>query len=406
MPDLRRPGGETRGRLPGQNRHIGVRNETGPAAEGRNLFRLRLAKLAAGKAAGDKQAVQAVIARALDIGLKPVADRQNPPRPAKQSAGAVINWPVRLAKIIDPAPKTFIKPGKRPGAGDRLLAPHNLNIGIGADHGKIARARARQHGAVIFCALVHIIAQAGAQNERGLVKIAAGKRRAGKQGAVAVRAQMMAHGAINAPVQSRTHRIARRDDSVISLRRNPNLRQLLPDHPGRPGRVGEQDNFSAPGAETGESLAGRRKRAGPVMKHTPDIAQDAGIRPGGLAQTPPAPWARLRPGAARLITARRGHRLPLTIARNKFRFPGMKKNLHPDYHDITVVLTDKTSFRTRSTYGKAGERLVLDIDPATHPAWTGGGQHLVDRGGQLSKFNKRYRDFNLKAGSGGGTGAS
>jgi large subunit ribosomal protein L31 len=67
----------------------------------------------------------------------------------------------------------------------------------------------------------------------------------------------------------------------------------------------------------------------------------------------------------------------------------MKETGHPDYHDITVVMTDGTEFVTRSTYGKAGDKLHLDIDPKTHPAWTGT-HRLVDRGGQLSKFNKRY----------------
>lgn len=67
----------------------------------------------------------------------------------------------------------------------------------------------------------------------------------------------------------------------------------------------------------------------------------------------------------------------------------MKTDIHPDYHEITVVMTDGTEFKTRSTYGKPGERIQLDIDPKTHPAWTG--QHrMVDRGGQLAKFNKRF----------------
>ena len=67
----------------------------------------------------------------------------------------------------------------------------------------------------------------------------------------------------------------------------------------------------------------------------------------------------------------------------------MKQETHPDYHNITIVMTDGTEFVTRSTYGKAGDRLQLDIDPKTHPAWTG--QHrMVDRGGQLAKFNKRF----------------
>ena len=49
----------------------------------------------------------------------------------------------------------------------------------------------------------------------------------------------------------------------------------------------------------------------------------------------------------------------------------MKKDIHPDYHMITVAMTDGTTYQTRSTYGKEGDTLQLDIDPKTHPAWTG-----------------------------------
>lgn len=73
----------------------------------------------------------------------------------------------------------------------------------------------------------------------------------------------------------------------------------------------------------------------------------------------------------------------------------MKKEIHPDYHEITVQMTDGETFVTRSTWGEAGDTLRLDIDPKTHPAWTG--QHrLVDTGGQVAKFNKRYADIGLK----------
>ncbi|MCA0344321.1 MAG: 50S ribosomal protein L31 [Proteobacteria bacterium] len=68
----------------------------------------------------------------------------------------------------------------------------------------------------------------------------------------------------------------------------------------------------------------------------------------------------------------------------------MKAETHPDYHFIKVVMTDGTEYVTRSTYGKAGDKLNLDIDPKTHPAWTGGSQTLLDRGGRLSKFNSRF----------------
>jgi large subunit ribosomal protein L31 len=73
----------------------------------------------------------------------------------------------------------------------------------------------------------------------------------------------------------------------------------------------------------------------------------------------------------------------------------MKSDIHPDYHDITVIMTDGTAFQTRSTYGKPGDTLRLDIDPKSHPAWTGV-QKLIDRGGQVAKFNKRFEGFNLK----------
>jgi len=76
----------------------------------------------------------------------------------------------------------------------------------------------------------------------------------------------------------------------------------------------------------------------------------------------------------------------------------MKADTHPDYHVIKVVMTDGREFMTRSTYGAPGATLNLDIDPLTHPAWTGGSQHLVDRGGRLSRFNSRFG--NLGAGKG------
>ncbi|OJY63706.1 MAG: 50S ribosomal protein L31 [Sphingobium sp. 66-54] len=76
----------------------------------------------------------------------------------------------------------------------------------------------------------------------------------------------------------------------------------------------------------------------------------------------------------------------------------MKKEGHPDYHFITVQMTDGSSFRTRSTWGKEGDTLTLDIDPTSHPAWTGGNQRLLDTGGQVARFNKRFGGLTLKKG--------
>jgi large subunit ribosomal protein L31 len=53
-------------------------------------------------------------------------------------------------------------------------------------------------------------------------------------------------------------------------------------------------------------------------------------------------------------------------------------------------------FETRSTWGKEGDTMVLDIDPLAHPAWTGGSARLMDSAGQVAKFNKRFGGLSLK----------
>ena len=73
----------------------------------------------------------------------------------------------------------------------------------------------------------------------------------------------------------------------------------------------------------------------------------------------------------------------------------MKADIHPDYHFIEIKMTDGSSYKTRSTYGKEGDTLSLEIDPSVHPAWTGGTQKLLDTGGRVSKFKKKYEGFKL-----------
>lgn len=68
----------------------------------------------------------------------------------------------------------------------------------------------------------------------------------------------------------------------------------------------------------------------------------------------------------------------------------MKKDIHPDYHLINVKMTDGTIVQMRSTWGKEGETLSLDIDPSVHPAWIGGSSRLMDAGGRVSKFKNKY----------------
>ena len=74
----------------------------------------------------------------------------------------------------------------------------------------------------------------------------------------------------------------------------------------------------------------------------------------------------------------------------------MKADIHPDYHEITVVMTDGSEYKTSSTWGKEGDVMKLDIDTKSHPVWTG--QHrIMDSGGQVARFNKRFAGLGVKS---------
>ena len=70
----------------------------------------------------------------------------------------------------------------------------------------------------------------------------------------------------------------------------------------------------------------------------------------------------------------------------------MKKDIHPKYHRIKVVMTDGSNFETKSTWGKEGDTMKLDIDSKSHSAWIGGDQKIMDKG-RVSKFNKKFSNL-------------
>ena len=59
-------------------------------------------------------------------------------------------------------------------------------------------------------------------------------------------------------------------------------------------------------------------------------------------------------------------------------------------------MTDGSQFETKSTWGSEGEVLKLEIDPKSHAAWTGGKQRLLDTGGRVSKFKKKYEGLGFQ----------
>ena len=74
----------------------------------------------------------------------------------------------------------------------------------------------------------------------------------------------------------------------------------------------------------------------------------------------------------------------------------MKNDIHPAYHMINIQMTDGTKFQTRSTWGKEGDTMTLEIDHTSHPAWTGGSGKMLDAGGQVARFNKSFGGLTLK----------
>ncbi|MEK9839474.1 MAG: 50S ribosomal protein L31 [Ilumatobacter sp.] len=64
----------------------------------------------------------------------------------------------------------------------------------------------------------------------------------------------------------------------------------------------------------------------------------------------------------------------------------MKADTHPNYDTISVRCTCGNTFETRSTL--SGE-ISLELCNECHPFFTGK-QKLVDSGGRVERFNKRY----------------
>lgn len=63
----------------------------------------------------------------------------------------------------------------------------------------------------------------------------------------------------------------------------------------------------------------------------------------------------------------------------------MKKDIHPKYGKATVRCACGNTFETGSTK----DELRVEICSACHPFFTGK-QKLVDSGGRVERFNKKY----------------
>ena len=65
-----------------------------------------------------------------------------------------------------------------------------------------------------------------------------------------------------------------------------------------------------------------------------------------------------------------------------------------EQHEITVVMTDGTEFKTLTTNKKIKEKLILDTCPKKHPAWQDSSKQS-----KANSNDKRISDFNSKFGN-------
>ena len=63
----------------------------------------------------------------------------------------------------------------------------------------------------------------------------------------------------------------------------------------------------------------------------------------------------------------------------------MKTDIHPDYVETQVTCSCGNTFTTRSTQGK----IRVELCNECHPFYTGK-QKLVDTGGRIDRFERRY----------------
>lgn len=64
----------------------------------------------------------------------------------------------------------------------------------------------------------------------------------------------------------------------------------------------------------------------------------------------------------------------------------MKANIHPEYAEMTATCSCGNVIKTRSTLG---QDIHLEVCAACHPFYTGK-QKIVDSGGRVERFRKRF----------------
>lgn len=64
----------------------------------------------------------------------------------------------------------------------------------------------------------------------------------------------------------------------------------------------------------------------------------------------------------------------------------MKEGIHPKYHEIEVTCACGNKFMTGST----NKEMKVEVCSKCHPFYTGSKRLMVEAGGRVDKFKKKY----------------
>lgn len=67
----------------------------------------------------------------------------------------------------------------------------------------------------------------------------------------------------------------------------------------------------------------------------------------------------------------------------------MKKGIHPDYKELTIVLSDGTEIKTRSTLNTKDGVFRSEIDSKNHPFYTQNKSYTA-KAGRVDRFKRMY----------------
>ena len=134
-----------------------------------------------------------------------------------------------------------------------------------------------------------VMSQARAERVLGLLEGNEPWPRAGrlfrgvKQAEIALRPDM--EDPISGALHQADRHVARGDDAVERLGRNPKLQHLALDGRRGPRSVGDQDDRAAPAPERNQRLRGWREGSHAIVHDAPDVAKNRFVAVGDFAET-------------------------------------------------------------------------------------------------------------------------